>query len=156
MRSQPLMEMRRLQENDCQLLASAIWLLIPESDRGGNIASHAYLKQALADKNCYFILCVVDSTPIGYLSAFRFPAVESTSFQVYLYDIVVDEKFRRKGIGTRMIEELKRCCIEDQISRIWVGTSLDNEAAKRTFEITGARKVGETYVEYIYYLDEGA
>ncbi len=55
-----------------------------------------------------------------------------------------------------MIEELKKCCMEDQVSRIWVGTSLDNEAAKRIFEVTGARKVGETYLEYIYYLDEGA
>ncbi|MBE9189542.1 GNAT family N-acetyltransferase [Gloeocapsopsis crepidinum LEGE 06123] len=149
------MEIRRLQENDHELLASALWLLIPESERG-SVASHAYLKQALGCKNCYFLLCLVDSTPVGYLSAFRFPAVENTSFQVYLYDIVVDARFRRKGIGTRMIEELKKCCIEDQVSRIWVGTSLDNEAAKRAFEITGARKVRETYIEYIYDLDEGA
>ncbi|WP_369792524.1 GNAT family N-acetyltransferase [Gloeocapsa sp. PCC 7428] len=103
------METRRLHENDLELLASAIWLLIPEEDRSDNIASDAYLKQALTDKNCYFILSEIDSTLIGYLSAFRFPAVETTSFQVYLCDIVVDKNFRRKGIGTRMIEELKRC-----------------------------------------------
>lgn len=156
MRSQPCMETRRLHENDLELLASAIWLLIPEEDRSDNITSDAYLKQALTDENCYFILSVIDSTPIGYLSAFRFPALETTSFQVYLYDIVVDKNFRRKGIGTQMIKDLKRCCIEDQVSRIWVGISLDNEAAKRSFEVTGARKVRETYIEYIYHLDEGA
>lgn len=149
------MEIRRLQKNDCELLASAIWLLIPEEDRARSVASHDYLKQALASQDCYFILCVVDSTPVGYLSAFRFPVVQHNSFQVYLYDIVVDERFRRKGIGTRMIEELKKLCLEEQVSRIWVGTSLENEAAKRTFAVTGARQVQETYIEYIYYLDKG-
>ncbi|WP_407919511.1 GNAT family N-acetyltransferase [Chroogloeocystis siderophila] len=83
------------------------------------------MKQALASKHCYFILCVIASAPVGYLSAFCFPAVENTSFQVYLYDLVVDERFRRKGIATRMIADLKRLCIEDKLSRIWVGT-LDN------------------------------
>ncbi|MDM9382357.1 GNAT family N-acetyltransferase [Chlorogloeopsis sp. ULAP01] len=144
------MEIKRLQENDYPLLSSAIQLLIPEVNRVGSIASNAHLMRALADKNCYFIVCLIDSSPVGYLSAFRFPAIENDVFYVYLYDISVDEKLRNKGLGSRMIAELKKYCKEDGVEHIWVGTSLENEAARKTFENTGAQKVSETYIEYIY------
>lgn len=149
------MEIRRLQENDYALLASAIQSLIPEAERGGGVASHAHLRQALRNTACYFIVCLIDSAPVGYLSAFRFPAIDDNCSQVYLYDIVVEEKHRRRGIGSRMIEELKGYCRRDGADHIWLGTSLGNEAAQKTFEGTGAAKVSETYIEYIYSLDEG-
>ena len=149
------MEIRRLQENDHELLASAIELLIPEEDRCGKAEGEARRKQTLERRDCYFIVCLVDSTPVGYLSAYRFPEVESAEFFVYLFDIIVDERFRRKGIGSRMIEELKKQCREDQVASIEVGTSVENEAAQRTYEGTGARKV-ETCVSYLYELDEDA
>ncbi len=147
------MEIRRLQQSDYLLLASAIRTLVPlvsDEPISSQTIDEAFLKQVLGDKNCYYILCLDNSTPIGYLSAFRFPAVETADFQIYLYDIAVDELFRRQGLGSRMIEELKRHCGEDKVDFIWVGTSLDNEAAQKTFEKTGARKVSETYVEYTY------
>ncbi len=144
------METRRLQGSDYALLASAVQSLIPEEERDGGIASDSHLMRALEDTACYFIVCVIDSIPAGYLNAFRFPAIDSDSFQVYLYDIIVAEEHRRKGIGSRMIEELKTHCKEDGVDHIWVGTSLENEAAQKTFEATGARKVSETYIEYIY------
>ena len=151
------MEIRRLQQSDHLVLASAIRLLVPlvsDEPIDNQIIDESYLKQVLGDKSCYYILCLDDSTPVGYLSAFRFPAVETADFQVYLYDIAVVERFRQRGLGPQMIEELKRHCREDEVSYIWVGTSLNNVAPQRTFEKTGARKVSETYVEYIYQFDE--
>lgn len=144
------MEIRRLQENDYLFLASAIERLV--SDKPFT-TDEVYLKRILADKNHYFILCLDGSMPVGYLSAFCFPSVETVNFQAYLYDITVDEKFRRKEIGTRMIEELKQYCREDKVDYIWVGTTLDNEAAQRTFEAAGAREISEIYVEYEYDFD---
>ena len=149
------MEIRRLGSGDHTLLASAIQLLIPEDERDGRVASDAHLKQALGGTACYFIVCLNDSIPVGYLSAFRFPAIEDGGFKVYLYDIIVDESHRRKGIGSRMIEVLKRHCKEDGAGHIWLGTSLENEAAQKTFEGTGARKIRETFIEYVYSLEEG-
>ena len=149
------MEIRRLQADDHALLASAIRSLIPEDERGGGVASDAHLERALRDAGCYFIVCLSGSVPVGYLSAFSFPAIDSDCSQVYLYDIVVDEGHRRRGVGAGMIEELKRLCKADGADHIWLGTSLENEPAQKTFEKTGARKVSETYIEYVYPLDEG-
>ena len=151
------MEIRRLQPSDYLVLASAIRLLVPlvsDEPMGNQVIDESYLEQVLGDRNCYYLLCLDDSSPVGYLSAFRFPSVETADFQVYLYDIVVAEGSRQQGIGARMIEELKRYCREDNVNYMWVGTSLDNLAAQRTFERTGARKVSQTYTEYIYEFDE--
>lgn len=153
--SQPQMEVRRLQGSDYALLSAAIQALVPEEERDGGVASDAHLRQALENPACYFILCTLDSAPVGYLSAFAFPAIDYDASQVYLYDIVVDERHRRKGIASQMIEALKSHCKQNGADHIWVGTSLDNEPAQKTFEATGATKERETYIEYIYLLDEG-
>ena len=149
------MEIKRLQRDDYALLASVIRSLIPEDERDGGVASDAHLRRALENTACYFIVCLIDSIPVGYLSAYGFPAIDADCSQVYLYDIIVDERHRREGIGSRMIEDLKKRCEADGADHIWLGTSLENEAAQRTFEGTGARKVSETYIEYVYPLGGG-
>ena len=149
------MEIRRLQPNDHDLLASAIQLLVPEEDRRNQAGRAAHLKEAVGQQDCYFIVCLVDSAPVGYLSAYRFPNVENADFYVYLFDIIVDERYQRTGIGSRLVEELKRQCLADGVARIWVGTALENTAAQRLYEATGGRRT-ESCVEYIYELDSMA
>lgn len=148
------MEIRRLRETEHELLATAIQLLVPAEDRRNNVNRAAHLQQALADRTCYFIVCLLDALPVGYLSAYRFPDVENADFHVYLFDIIVAEPYWRQGIGGGMIEVLKQQCRADNVSRIWVGTAIDNQAAQRLYERTGAQK-SETSVEYIYPLNAG-
>ena len=147
------MQIWRLQEGDEALLAEVIELLIPEEEREGNLASQSHLSQALSNPSYYFIVCLIDSTPAGYLSAFRFPNIDQDNFQVYLFEIEVGEPYRRKGIASGMIEELKRQCQADNVSLIWVGTDLANTAAQRTFDKAGAERIQETYIEYNINLD---
>jgi ribosomal protein S18 acetylase RimI-like enzyme len=147
------MEIRRLQPDETDLLASAIQLLVPEEDRSNNIDRAAHLQAALARPDCYFVVCLADAIPVGYLCAYRFPNVENADLYVYLFDIIVDERYQRHGIGARLIEALKQQCRADGVSRIWVGTALENTAAQGLYERTGGKKV-ETCVEYIYDLQD--
>ena len=146
------MEIRRLQSSDYDILASAISILVPEEDRSNNVNRTAHLQDALARRDCYFIVCLANSIPVGYLSAYCFPNVENADFHVYLFDIIVAEQHQRAGIGSRLIEELKRQCLADGVARIWVGTALENAAAQRLYERTGGQR-SETCVEYIYELE---
>jgi ribosomal protein S18 acetylase RimI-like enzyme len=147
------MRIWRLKEGDEALLAGAIKSLIPEEERDGKLASQSHLRQALSDESYYFIICLIDSTPAGYLSAFRFPNIDQDNLQVYLFEIEVGKPYRRKGIASGMIEELKGQCQADKVSLIWIGTDLANTAAQRTFEKAGAERIQETYIEYNINLD---
>lgn len=143
------MQIRRLGEGDGPLLeAVARRLLAPPGAAAS--PSRRLVDEALADPRCYFLVCLHDDAPVGYLGAYRFPAVEHDGYIVYLYDLVVHPERRRQGIGTRLVAALLERCRGDRVTRVWVGTALDNRAARRTFEATGARRVSETYVEYVY------
>ena len=146
------MEIRRLQPSDYDILASAISILVPAEDRSNNVNRADHLKQALARHDCYFIVCLANSIPVGYLSAYSFPNVENADFHVYLFDIIVAEQHQRTGIGSGLVEELRRQCLADGVARIWVGTALDNTAAQRLYERTGGQQ-SEACVEYIYELE---
>lgn len=115
----------------------------------------SHLARALSDNYCYFLVCLLEREPIGYLSAYRFPDVEHDGFLVYLYDIVVRVDHRRRGVARRLIEALLEHCRVEGVSRIWVGTSRENHAAAQAFEATGASRESETYVEFTYALAGG-
>lgn len=150
------MEIRRLRRPDVALLAEAVKSIVEPGDDGDGPASIEHLETALAEANTYLFVCFVDGRPVGYLSAYRFPATDHDGFLVYLYDVTVHRDYRRRGIGAQLVDALKRECHADDVTEIWVGTSITNAAAQRTFESTGAKRVSDTYVEYIYDLgDDG-
>jgi GNAT superfamily N-acetyltransferase/predicted RNase H-like HicB family nuclease len=120
------------------------------------LAPEADQKWVLAQPNCYVYLCLVGEVAVGYMSAYRIPAIVQDGFFVYLYDILVRKDHRCRGLGSRMIEALKKQCSTDGVSQIWGGTCIENRAARRLLEVTGAELVSETYLKYIYDLRGGA
>jgi ribosomal protein S18 acetylase RimI-like enzyme len=149
------MDIRRLREGDSKLLAATIRAVLSEEEWSGNAFDLAFLEQALRNDSCYYFACLSDELPVGYLCAYRFPDALSGGYHVYLFTIDIDERFHQQGIGTALVEALKRECVTDGVSYIWVGTSTDNVAAQKLYAKTGGKHV-ETGVEYVYDLDGGA
>jgi hypothetical protein len=58
-------------------------------------------------------------------------------------------------LEAKLIAALIDNCRKDGVAHIWAGTSSENLAAQRTFQATGARRVSETYLEYIFDLEAG-
>jgi ribosomal protein S18 acetylase RimI-like enzyme len=85
---------------------------------------------------------------VGLLSAYAFPDVASGGFLAYLYDIEVAESQRSFGIGRGLIEALLAACKADGVKLVWAGTEVENAAARRAFERTGAELEGDQYAEY--------
>jgi hypothetical protein len=56
---------------------------------------------------------------------------------------------RRAGVDQALIS----CCRAADVKTIWAGTDVENTAAPRAFERTGAVEVGDFYVEYEWKLD---
>ena len=142
------MDILRLSQDDAELLRSTVRQLLG-SDPGPD---QRHLTTALGRSDCYFLVAREEESPIGFLSAFRFPSVEEASDLVYLYDLVVAPVYRRRGIATQLIETLVANCRDHGVVSIWAGTAVENLAARGAFEKTGARRVSETYAEYVYAL----
>ena len=146
------MDIRRLESGDEELAIRTVEALKPSEEREANLASKSHMHSLLAASENFFIGTYKDGSPLGFLIAHRFPRLDRDEYQVYLYEIGVDEKVRRQGIGRRMIELLKQICREESvvIKEIWVGTEDDNIAAQELYKATGAEEQRENFKEYVY------
>ncbi|GGX72488.1 AAC(3)-I family aminoglycoside N-acetyltransferase [Saccharospirillum salsuginis] len=62
----------------------------------------------LLNLDTFIALVALDGdTVIGGLAAYVLPKFEQARSEVYIYDLAVDEAYRRQGFATAMIEHLK-------------------------------------------------
>ncbi len=87
-------------------------------------------------------------TAVGFVSG-----VETThpdkGTEMFLYELGVDESWRRRGVASRLIGALADIARERGCYGMWTGTESDNDAALATYRATGADiEPGTTIVVY--------
>jgi ribosomal protein S18 acetylase RimI-like enzyme len=80
-----------------------------------------------------------DREPVGFAYAHELPRVDGAT-SVFLYELEVDERFRRRGIGRALVEEANRLA---GARRMFVLTDHDNEPAQRTYAAAGGAPASE-------------
>jgi GNAT superfamily N-acetyltransferase len=130
-------EVHRLLPGDEQVALQVVRDLMPEDERDGREPSLPQLNRFLAQDTNYLIIASKGDVPVGFLTAYRMPALCCDASMVYIFEIEVALPLRRQGIGKGMVNLLKALCLESDVEDIWVGTENDNVAAKRLYESTG-------------------
>lgn len=69
--------------------------------------SDDYLKRLLSDPRFVLLLARMDGEAVGALSAYELVKYERERSEFYIYDLAVEEPFRRRGVATALIEALK-------------------------------------------------
>jgi aminoglycoside 3-N-acetyltransferase I len=70
--------------------------------------SHDYLEKILKNKNIIFMVAKYEDEIIAGLTAHQLASIYCESNEVYVYDLAVHKDFQRNGIGTRLLEELRK------------------------------------------------
>lgn len=124
------MRIVRTRPGDEQLVLEAAVLFDSSPDRG-------WTSKFLADPGHHLLLAYVDEAVAGFVSG-----VETThpdkGTEMFLYELAVNEPFRRQGIGTALVAALTDIAIESGCYGMWVGTEHDNVAALATYRSAGA------------------
>ena len=97
-----------------------------------------YLLRFLSRPENVWIVAVDDGVPVGYLLAYLLDRVDRDQQMMFFYEIGVAESHRRRGVGKRLIGELKSICREADVMKMWVPTGRSNVAATRLYTSTGA------------------
>lgn len=84
---------RRLESKD-----AAIGVELVESFAAKNVSAE-YLRKFLSNPANYLIVAEAENKPAGFLLALRLERLKDESFKLFIYEIDVDEQFRRKGIA---------------------------------------------------------
>ncbi|MGH6819457.1 MAG: GNAT family N-acetyltransferase, partial [Methylocella sp.] len=72
--------------------------------------------------------------------AYELEKFEQDRREIYIYDLAVLESHRRKGVATRLIEELKRLAKERDAYVIFVQADKTDAVAIRLYESLGTKE----------------
>jgi aminoglycoside 3-N-acetyltransferase I len=100
----------------------------------------AYLKQLLCSGTFVAVAALDGSNVIGGIAAYVLAKFEQARTELYIYDLAVHEAYRRRGVATAMIEELKRVALVRGIYVIFVQADPGDEAAFALYNQLGVRE----------------
>src|SRR5215216_2628565 len=93
---------KRLESNDAAVAAVEVVKSFADGD-----VSLEYLEKFLANPANYLVVAEAGNKAAGFLLAHRLERLKEESFKLFIYEIDVDENFRREGAGTALIEYAK-------------------------------------------------
>ena len=100
----------RLGSDDVQSMQAANRLfadVFGEEGYQGPPAGPDHLRMLLADDKFIALVAHVDGELAGAIAAYELVKFEAERSEIYIYDLAVFERFRRQGIATALIEEVK-------------------------------------------------
>ena len=104
----------------------------------------------LRDPRHHLVVVYVDAEPAGFVSAVEILHPDKTKPELFLNEISVIERFRRRGAGHALLEELKVLGRELGCSAIWVLTDEGNPTAMRMYAKAGGTWDGARHVMFEY------
>jgi ribosomal protein S18 acetylase RimI-like enzyme len=128
------MEIRVLRPGDDDLVAAASHLF------DGPARPEATVR-FLAENGHHLVIAYEEDEAVGFVSGVEVTHPDKGT-EMFLYELAVDEPFRRRGIGRALVERLAPVAREAGCYGMWVITDHNNAAARATYE--GAAGVPET------------
>jgi GNAT superfamily N-acetyltransferase len=90
-------------------------------------------------------VAVIDKQVVGWVHAFRALFMESKPF-IEIGGLIVDDKYRSKGVGKKLVEKIKEWCMEKQISVLRVRSQLKRKEAHQFYLNNGFIEIKEQKV----------
>jgi aminoglycoside 3-N-acetyltransferase I len=87
---------------------------------GSAIPSDDYLRALLSKQHFIALVALDNNKVVGGLAAYELEKFEQERREIYIYDLAVDEKYRRQGIATKLINELKHIAAKRKAYIIFV------------------------------------
>ena len=124
------MNIRRLTpaDVDAVLAAAALFDSAPTAE---------WAAQFLTREGHHLLIASVDDVPAGFVSGVETIHPDKGT-EMLLYELGVDEPYRRRGIGRALSRQLLAIARERGCYGMWVPLELDNEAAVATYRSAGA------------------
>jgi aminoglycoside 3-N-acetyltransferase I len=99
-----------------------------------------YIAKLLSSENFIAIAAFDSGSIVGGLAAYVLQKFEQERSEIYIYDLAVDERHRRKGIATAMIEDLKRIARDRKAYIIFVQADYGDDPAVALYTKLGIRE----------------
>ena len=109
-----------------------------------------YMERFLSNPLNYLIVAQVDGDVAGFLLAHALQRLKQASYKMFIYEIDVAEKHRRKGVGTALISCVREIVRNEKMLNAFVFTSYSNQGAVKFYENTGGKIENGDDLMFVY------
>jgi aminoglycoside 3-N-acetyltransferase I len=139
-------DIRHLTSNDLPLMKALLRTFgeaFNEMDTyTANMPRDGYLRRLLDDSTFIALAAIENREVAGGLAAYEFRKFEQERSEIYIYDLAVAARHRRKGIATALIEKLQEIAAERNAYVIFVqaDTGVEDQPAIALYTKLGRRE----------------
>lgn len=139
---------RRLISGD-RALARGLFALMADvfAEECGQL-SDAYLDQLLSRNDFWAIAAFADDEIIGGVTAHTLPMTRTESSEVFIYDLAVRGDQRRKGVGSRLMTELRQVAAAVGIREVFLAVDNDDAQALDFYRCLGGKPAPVTFFTF--------
>ena len=137
------MHIERLGPGEVEKMHSANRLfnqVFGEEGYQGPPAGDEHLRKLLSDDKFIALVARQDGEMIGALAAYELVKFEAERSEIYIYDLAVREEFRRRGVATELIEQLKAIASDKGAWMIFVQADPPDKPAVALYNKLGTRE----------------
>ena len=124
-----------------QLMPMELRWMTPADADAVAVASHLFdhelrsewVRHFLAQPNHHLCIAYASGEPAGFVSGVELTHPDKGT-EMFLYELGVDDRFRRRGIGKALVAALAELARESGCYGMWVLTDSDNSGAVRTYK----------------------
>lgn len=99
-----------------------------------------YLRRLLASPTFIAVAALEEQEVVGALAAYVLPKFEQARSEIYIYDLAVVERHRRRGVATAMIRKLQSLAVELGAWVIFVQADYGDDPAIGLYTKLGTRE----------------
>lgn len=106
----------------------------------GNQPDDAWLQSLLRNPDFVAVAVMHEGQPVGALAAYVLPKFEQARREIYIYDLAVDDAWRRRGVAMALIAEVQRIASEIGAWVLFVQADHGDDPAIALYTKLGARE----------------
>jgi aminoglycoside 3-N-acetyltransferase I len=144
---------KRLSKNDVLFFQKLIVLfqqVFETEDR--EIPAEPYLRTLLEKQDFIAYAVMYENRVVAGLTAYVLSLCYSRQAEVFIYDVAVDPRFQRKGLGKKLLSGLKEYCMQNGITQMFVAAHEEDRHAVDFYYSTGGK--AEKVVHFNYSLEQ--
>lgn len=111
-----------------------------------------HCQEFVENKQNYLLIAGNEGKPCGFLAAYTLSRLDGLNPELFLYEIEVNQAYRRQGIGKQLIEDLLDIAKGIKAKEVFVLTNEHNAAAMKLYESTGGKRENSDDVMFVYSL----
>lgn len=105
----------------------------------------AYLLEQLAKPHVIVVVGMFGDVVAGGLVAYQLDKLEQDRREIYIYDLAVDDRWRRRGVATRVIATLQQEAARRDAYVVFVQADLEDAPAIALYETLGVGQLARHF-----------